>query len=267
MIASVRDELPELPGRLSGCGGARRGGALAPAPRRWSGLEPLAEAVGEVGDAAEADRVGDLANVAFTGREQFGGALQPARHDQLHRRALEQFARALEQQPAAHAHALGERLDADPFALGQRCERLRQFGEKRAQFPRPTVELEFAGFGARRVEQLVHEPLEARRAVRWISSEVDHGDSDDMHKVQLMGALEAFNAYAIAIGIGTNNADLLKLQGDYNHKLGELRRKWKVPAIRDRLLPFCSKAACGWGSLPRGLPVSAPWWNLVAETP
>ncbi len=74
-----------------------------------------------------------------------------------------------------------------------------------------------------------------RRAVRWLATEVDHCESDDVHKVHLMEALEAFNAYAMAIGMGTNNAGLLQLQGDYNHKLGALRRKWAVPEIRKRL--------------------------------
>src|SRR5262249_49858426 len=82
--------------------------ALTTLPGRRAHAEPLVEAVGEVGHAAEADRVGDLAGPAFAFGQQVGCAFEPVLENQLHGCPLRQLAHLLEEQRTPHAHRLGQ---------------------------------------------------------------------------------------------------------------------------------------------------------------
>jgi hypothetical protein len=70
--------------------------------------------------------------------------------------------------------------------------------------------------------------------VRNLAAEADSKDEDDAHKAQITRMLEALNVCAMVVGMSFNDQELLKLQGDFNHKVGALSRKWDVPGIRQR---------------------------------
>ena len=81
-----------------------------------------------------------------------------------------------------------------------------------------------------------------RRVIKNLAGEVDIESTDDVRKSEIARRMEELNVCVMQVGMEFSDQELLKLQGEFNTKMGALQRKWDVSGIRKRLREEQEKA-------------------------
>ena len=74
-----------------------------------------------------------------------------------------------------------------------------------------------------------------RRAVKGLAMEVDQADGEDGHKAAIISFLEYLNGFSLALGQALVDRQMMDEHDVFNNQIGALKRKWDIPAVRQRL--------------------------------